>query len=755
MLITDRRATVRLHFELSYLMLCADIRSLSGYLSELQLAYLEKSTFSGDHSLPVKVGTGQEQSLASNQGNASRQDKQVICEVEISTDNVNRWHIFKSLCGRLPCKLRAVSFYNGAIITKLTTLSIRKKRSENSLDVTEPKSSAQQQNVIPVNHNEMKMNNFHGKLVAQTINYSCYLWDGGPVLLKYYKGRGLNTGCIKHIRSYSTKTTTEAPSWNDNKVAKRLESLWNGNKKDSKFINEGLWKLLKETNLWTAAYLKLSKSKGSSSVNKNKTSLEGTTLDALISLKNDIISGTHEFGTTKRLYITKANKKANEKLRALSVLISPDRIVQEVVRTILEVIYEPNFSNHSHAFRPGRNCHTALRHIKQHSSGYSWVIEGNIKGLLNNMDHKILLSLLNKKIKDPRFISLIYKILKTRVKEEDFKENISLNATPQESILSPLLSNVMLHEFDIFMENYIKKYNRGKGRKINPEYERIWFKLGIKAARKVPYFKYNDPSYRRMHYVRFADVFIITLNGPKNEALNISNRCVDFLNDLNLTLSPDKTLITNPNTKEIPFLGYLIKNLPEQKYYYSRLYGDKFRQISKIKGGQVYLKADLKKVVQKLSDKGFCLKNGYPIPNFSLLNETQYGTLIKVSKIIKGISSYYILATNYLAFISRINYIIRYSTAKMFAAKYKLSSIAKVFEKAGKNLSKPLNNKNTKLNKSVNGKTEEEKWYAYLKSIGVSQSNMKDNSKIKIGIPYINLRDKNPRSSKKKTSKLP
>jgi len=208
-----------------------------------------KKHFIWDHSLPVKVGTGHEQSLASNQGNASRQDKQVICEVEISTYNVKRWHIFKSLCGRVPCKLRAVSFYNGVIITKLTTLSIRKKRSENSLDVTEPKSSAQQQNVIPVNHNEMKMNNFHGKLVAQTINYSCYLWGGGPVLLIYYKGRGLNTGCIKHIRSYSTKTTTEAPSWNDNKVAKRLESLWNGNKKDSKFINEGLWKLLKETNL--------------------------------------------------------------------------------------------------------------------------------------------------------------------------------------------------------------------------------------------------------------------------------------------------------------------------------------------------------------------------------------------------------------------------------------------------------------------------------------------------------------------------
>lgn len=223
MLITDRRATVRLHFELSYPMLYADIRSLSGYLSEFHLAYLDKSTLTREHSLPEKVGTGQEESLASNRGNAPRQEKQVICEVEISTGKVDRWPIFKSLCDPLPCKLRAVSFYNGTIITKLTTLSIRKKRSENSLDVTEPQSSAQQQNAIPVNHNEMKIKHPHGNPVAQTINNSCYLWGGGPVVLG--KGRGLNTGCKKNIRSYSTKTTTEAPSWNDTKAAKRLESL--------------------------------------------------------------------------------------------------------------------------------------------------------------------------------------------------------------------------------------------------------------------------------------------------------------------------------------------------------------------------------------------------------------------------------------------------------------------------------------------------------------------------------------------------
>ena len=247
MLLTDRRATVRLHFELSYQLLYAKIRSLSGYLSEFLLAYLGKSTLLGDHSLPVKVGTGWEQSLASDRGNASRQEKQVICEVEISTGTVDRWLTFKPLCGPLPCKLRAVSFCNSAIITKLTTLSIRKKRSENSLDVNEPQLRAHQQNVIPVNHNEVKTTYLHGNIAAQTTNTSCYLWGGGPVVLS--KGRGLNTGCLKNIRSYSTKTTPEAPSWNDTKAAKRLESLWNGNKKDPKFINEGLWKLLQETNL--------------------------------------------------------------------------------------------------------------------------------------------------------------------------------------------------------------------------------------------------------------------------------------------------------------------------------------------------------------------------------------------------------------------------------------------------------------------------------------------------------------------------
>jgi len=792
----DRRATVRLHIELFCIILISiKTRSLWSCLSEFQSAYLNKNTLIRNNSLLIKVGLRIGQSKATDQGKVSLEVKQVICEVKISTGHINRWFTSNSpICEILPCKLQIVSFCNNLITTKFTALSIRKmKRSEDSLQEIEQKT--QPHYAIPVNHDEVKvLLNLNGmrKSTARTFNTRRYLWDRGPVILHSHKvynlskheGRGLNTWkkMITQInfQSYSTKSQSKALSWNDTKVAQRLLTLWNGNLKNRNFINEGLWKLLNSIDLWKAAYIKLSNSKGSTTPSFDEITIDGMTLQKLEELKKELVEGRYKFGTTKRLFIPKGGSgsrptrgtskplpggsrssssgtkgkvrpapiskrreliRASLRTRPLGIPPFNDRLIQEVIRTILEVIYEPIFSNHSHGFRPGRSCLTALRHIKQKSNGFSWAIEGDITSFFDNIDHNILLYLISKKIKDQKFINLVNHLLKTKVKEEGKKEFISFIGSPQGSIISPLFSNIVLHEFDIFMEEYINKYNKGKNRKKNPLYDQLYINKGIQAARKVPYFKYDDPSYRRLHYVRYADDFIITIIGPKKEALEIKANCSKFLNELKLKLNEEKTLITNPKSRRIPFLGYLIQKSPKQKFTYFRKYAGKIKEVSIIRGGQIYLLANLQKVKQSLAEKGFCMRSGYPIANFTFLSDTQYGTILKVSRILIGISNYYILARNYRSFVSRINYIIRYSIAKLFAAKFKLRSISKVFSIAGKNLSKPLYNSALITKKSIIGQTEEN-IYAYLESKGISANKLKKNKeKLKLGIPYTKYKD--------------
>jgi group II intron reverse transcriptase/maturase len=210
--------------------------------------------------------------------------------------------------------------------------------------------------------------------------------------------------------------------------------------------------------------------------------------------------------------------KANGKMRPLTVAPPRDKIVQEVLRMILEVIFEPTFSNHSHGFRPTRSCHSALRQIKTQFGSSSFYLEGDISKCFDSFDHHVLMKIIEHKVKDRRFTALLWKALRAGYFE--FHEiKTSITGTPQGSIISPLLANIYLNKLDQFMEERMAAYARGKEAKINLEYKRLdyqqrkAFREGntrealkfMKLKQLIPSRIKPDPDFRRMYYVRYAD----------------------------------------------------------------------------------------------------------------------------------------------------------------------------------------------------------------------------------------------------------
>jgi group II intron reverse transcriptase/maturase len=477
-------------------------------------------------------------------------------------------------------------------------------------------------------------------------------------------------------------------------VEKRLNSLPDL-ARQGKRIN-GLHRLLACPRIWEMAYEAIAPNQGALTPGATPgNTLDGFSLERMQGIIGRVMSGTYRFAPVRRVYIPKANGKQ----RPLGIPNADDKLVQAAVKLVLEHIYEPVFSDNSHGFRTGRSCHTALESIKRPWNGIIWLVDVDVVGFFDNIDHSILLNLLRKRIEDDAFLRLIKGMLAAGYME-DWTWNATHSGTPQGGVVSPLLANVYLHELDEFMETLQKQYNCGRKRRPNQRYER--FSERIQLARRrvdqlrsqgrvteadakidkirelsaemrtIPSKDLYDPSYRRLLYVRYADDFLIGIIGPKQDARNVMDKVCSFLKEqLRLDASGEKSGIANA-ADGTTFLGYTVKTHNSD------------RTIRVKAGGRTVSRRDSARVIQfhaphakleAFTEKQH-LGNYHTVrgeARTELINSSDLEILTTYNAVMRGLAEYYKLGTDWRHELSRVHCVWWFSLMKTLARKHKCS----------------------------------------------------------------------------------
>jgi len=473
----------------------------------------------------------------------------------------------------------------------------------------------------------------------------------------------------------------------------RLEVIRKLNGASREWDNSELYRLMYKQDLYILAYERIKSHPGNMTPGTDDETLDGFSEATIEEIIQEMRSEKYRSKPVRTVYIPKSNGK----MRKLGIPCTKDKIVQEVVRLILEAIYDsPHgsyFKAESHGFRRSKSCHSALKDIQARWSGVTWFLEGDIKACFDDIDHEILIGVLRKKIKDERFLSIIRSSLKAGYQDLNEARKESLAGTPQGGIVSPILANIYLHELDEYVEQLQKELEKGELRRPNPEYRKLqkrrqylektgkvnarenrelgeYRELGVKMQ-KLPSLDPNDPNFVRVKYVRYADDWLIGVIGPKQLAESIKERIGHFLKcHLNLTLSPEKTHITQARTEEAEFLGYRIRlgrSDKEQKQTLStNRSGKSFKRRST--GMQIVLKAPMGKLIQRLNQKGFCDEKGRPLHKAAWIHQDEDQIISQYSAVNRGLQLYYRPTDNW-AEMARVQYILKFSLAKTLAAK--------------------------------------------------------------------------------------
>jgi group II intron reverse transcriptase/maturase len=427
---------------------------------------------------------------------------------------------------------------------------------------------------------------------------------------------------------------------------------------------EDVYRRLFNPDLYLRAYGRLYQNEGAMT--------KGITPENVDGMSREKIDATIELLRHERYRWTPVRRvqipKPNGKMRPLGIPTWSDKLLQEVMRSILEAYYEPQFSPRSHGFRPEKGCHTALKDIFCAWNGTKWFIEGDIKGCFDNIGHAVLLTIIREKIHDNRFLRLVENLLKAGYLER-WNYYPTLSGTPQGGIVSPLLANIYLDRFDKYVEQaLIPEHTKGEHRKPNKDHFRIAsriYRLRKKGAdratlkphqtemRRYPHGDQFDPNYRRLRYVRYADDFLLGFVGPRDEAEEIKGSIGTFLREkLGLEMSPEKTLVTHAGTQKARFLGYDI--------------GANNSPLAQARG-QTRLRMPIQKLDAKIAKY---VHDGKIMHRPETLNESDFSIVALYGSEYRGIVTYYAFAEN-RCWLHRLHWVMMTSLLKTLANKHK------------------------------------------------------------------------------------
>ena len=465
-----------------------------------------------------------------------------------------------------------------------------------------------------------------------------------------------------------------------------------------------LYRLLYNPSMYLMAFQNIYANKGALTYGSSDVTISGFGMDRIERIITALKDRTYQPHPARRIYIAKKN---SSKLRPLGISEGDDKVIQEVVKMILEAIYEPRFSDSSHGFRPNKSCHTALDQIQHQFRGGSWFIEGDIHACFDSFNHQVLISILRERITDEAFIQLTWKLLKAGYMENWVYVD-SYTGVPQGSGCSPVLCNIYLDKLDQYMAAYKSGFDTEEQKyKDNPAYKAL-----ARKAKKLPTESWNSMSekerkskiqsdhnlknqmrkmasqaikgsgIRKLTYVRYADDFLICVCGSKEDARKVKEDIKIFLDyELCLELSDQKTVITRA-TDRAKFLGYEVSiscdnNCKKTKQGIRRVYNGEVR---------LYMPRNIVRdkllkygVIQIKYDSG-TQEIWRPMPRKDLAPLHPYNILNTYNAEIRGILNYYRMACN-VSNLGHLGYLMERSCQKTLGTKYRtrFSNIAGKF----------------------------------------------------------------------------